>query len=537
MNKIFKTVWNRVRRCYVAVNETVTGAAQSSGKSALLIGSAAFLISGSINATVITSSGNVSGDYSSLHFGGDLGVVNTGKTLQTENSKLWANNGIGVGEYKFFDIYEIQDLSKEWRNRSDWFYMSGAGYEILNVVDALKYDWGKDKFEKYVIPNVNLEEVKSQDLANFYTTSNINTLGDISLGYISQTNKFNIAFVADSDAVINCEGGYCTPDMQEFVYYNAKVDYETKQTQASTLTNQGGNVTASTIRFESQDNAYNQTSGTTTINTFVGGGTSNFSGGILNISNLTSDVNIATNNTSVNATQINLTTNSWSATNTSLSTGLEQVAHFQQIISKAKSLLLSENDLQKTLNASAISRVESVSGLLDRFKNNVSWSGGSFHFTGSYTQTVAETARQLIQSTYGTNVGVTFDNIVADPTPTDVSNGLSAAIANAVMLENGISQGAVFLEYKLNAVNNPTTVGGNDGPDNITTSIGFLAVNGASDTVVTGGKELVFLGEGTGSTIASGKLVADNGTLRLGTENIDIAIGGNVFDVNLLRGV
>lgn len=198
---------------------------------------------------------------------------------------------------------------------------------------------------------------------------------------------------------------------------------------------------------------------------------------------------------------------------------------------------MSENDLQKTLNASAISRVESVSGLLDRFKNNVSWSGGSFHFTGSYTQTVAETARQLIQSTYGTNVGVTFDNIVADPTPTDVSNGLSAAIANAVMLENGISQGAVFLEYKLNAVNNPTTVGGNDGPDNITTSIGFLAVNGASDTVVTGGKELVFLGEGTGSTIASGKLVADNGTLRLGTENIDIAIGGNVFDVNLLRGV
>ena len=26
MNKIFKTVWNRVRRCYVAVNETVTRA-------------------------------------------------------------------------------------------------------------------------------------------------------------------------------------------------------------------------------------------------------------------------------------------------------------------------------------------------------------------------------------------------------------------------------------------------------------------------------------------------------------------------------
>ena len=38
MNKIFKTVWNRVRRCYVAVNETVTGAAQASGKAAAMGG-------------------------------------------------------------------------------------------------------------------------------------------------------------------------------------------------------------------------------------------------------------------------------------------------------------------------------------------------------------------------------------------------------------------------------------------------------------------------------------------------------------------
>mgnify|MGYP000021224864 CR=1 FL=1 len=31
MNKIFKTIWNRARRCYVAVNEAVCGAAQTSG--------------------------------------------------------------------------------------------------------------------------------------------------------------------------------------------------------------------------------------------------------------------------------------------------------------------------------------------------------------------------------------------------------------------------------------------------------------------------------------------------------------------------
>ena len=31
MNRIFRTVWNRVRRQLVAVNESVTGAAQASG--------------------------------------------------------------------------------------------------------------------------------------------------------------------------------------------------------------------------------------------------------------------------------------------------------------------------------------------------------------------------------------------------------------------------------------------------------------------------------------------------------------------------
>lgn len=40
MNHIFKTVWNRVRRCYVAVNETVTGASQATGSTnSLVIGS------------------------------------------------------------------------------------------------------------------------------------------------------------------------------------------------------------------------------------------------------------------------------------------------------------------------------------------------------------------------------------------------------------------------------------------------------------------------------------------------------------------
>ena len=45
MNHIFKTVWNRVRRCYVAVNEKVQSASQSNGKTITLIGATALLLS------------------------------------------------------------------------------------------------------------------------------------------------------------------------------------------------------------------------------------------------------------------------------------------------------------------------------------------------------------------------------------------------------------------------------------------------------------------------------------------------------------
>ena len=54
MNKIFKTVWNRVRRCYVAVNETVSGAAQASGKTAVTIG-VALTVAGAASTNVMAA--------------------------------------------------------------------------------------------------------------------------------------------------------------------------------------------------------------------------------------------------------------------------------------------------------------------------------------------------------------------------------------------------------------------------------------------------------------------------------------------------
>ena len=54
MNKTFKTVWNQVRRCYVAVNEKVKGAAQRSSAGGVL--SLSSSVVGALPTVIVASS-------------------------------------------------------------------------------------------------------------------------------------------------------------------------------------------------------------------------------------------------------------------------------------------------------------------------------------------------------------------------------------------------------------------------------------------------------------------------------------------------
>ena len=508
MNKIFKTVWNRVRRCYVAVNETVTSARQATGTVMTAVGLMAIVSAQPAIATEVNSSNNISGNltYNDVVFQG-AGSSEKDVWLTTEYFRKNIAEGKDIGDWTYttpqWGDYWIGDFMIESQFQ-DW---------VSNILQDEKNSYGLE----YQVPQTKItvdsaSTIRANRLRLGKSTANVT--GEI--GYIlARTDG------PAGDRVTN--------------YYVKKKDFNvTIQTDVE-IVNNGGRITAGELIFGTAKNAYTQNSGALTVGSFSGGGTATFKSGSLDVDTLTSDVKLTTENTRIDADTIDLNSKTWMSSNSNLSTGLDQVANFQQIIAKAQSLLIGSNDASRALNASVIKRNESVNGLLSKFKNNVTWSGGAFHFKGTYTQTVANQARQLIRGTYGSNVGVSFEQIVDDPTPADITNGLTAAIANAIMVENGTNGGAVFTEHKLNALANPITVGAAKGENNVDTSIGFVSVNGKSDVSVTGAKELVFLGEGNGSTIAEGKLIADNGTLRLGTKNTRAVVGGTVADVDLLN--
>ena len=515
MNKIFKTVWNRVRRCYVAVNETVSGAAQASGKTAVTIG-VALTVAGAASTnvmaadTVTDSSISGSNHYGDVVFGGGVNYKNNVELTTNLAKDLPIGTEYETTEHLESDMWWYIKHSDKLKQIHDW------------VSDP---DYRKQKLCGFELPN---SEVTISNGSSI--TANTLTIGK-SRTFLSGTIDFVTYIIRDlpSDYPETFRVWRVTDYGFNLAEINRAVETDIN------LINNGGSIATGKLIFSTENNAYTQNSGALSVGSFSGGGTATFKSGSLDVDTLTSDVKLTTENTRIDADTIDLNSKTWTSSNSNLSTGLDQVANFQQIIAKAQSLLIGSNDASRALNASVIKRNESVNGLLSKFKNNVTWSGGAFHFKGTYTQTVANQARQLIRGTYGSNVGVSFEQIVDDPTPADITNGLTAAIANAIMIENGTNGGAVFTEHKLNALANPITVGAAKGENNVDTSIGFVSVNGKSDVSVTGAKELVFLGEGKGSTIAEGKLIADNGTLRLGTKNTRAVVGGTVADVDLLN--
>ena len=255
----------------------------------------------------------------------------------------------------------------------------------------------------------------------------------------------------------------------------------------------------------------------------------------MTIGTLSSGAIVDSSGASINADDINLTSKTFSASNTTLSTALGEIVDFHQNITKTDALNLSGSDSKVSLNASALGRTEVVGSLLTSWVDNVTWSGGEYHFTGTYTQSAADSAIQKIQAQYGSNVRVTFDEIVPDPIPADVSNGLSAATANSIIAENSSvsTGGAIFTAFDANAVDARLTVGQGSGTNDVGTSVGFVGINGDNGALVTNGRTLVLLGSGGSDVISTGTVTADNGTLRLGTNNTGVTVGGRVNDVDL----
>lgn len=151
-------------------------------------------------------------------------------------------------------------------------------------------------------------------------------------------------------------------------------------------------------------------------------------GSTINVAYLNSNAKVfATNGTLIVAPNIDLTTKTYSSTNSTLNTTLDQITDYHNSIEHTKAIKLSDESIA-TLNASALGRYDNLSKLLDEFVNNVTWSGGKFDFNGTYTQAIADKATSLIQNQWGSGVDVEFEKVIATPEPIDYSNGLTAAM-------------------------------------------------------------------------------------------------------------
>ena len=140
MNKIFKTIWNRARRSYVAVNEAVYGAAQADGikrqraltlthVSKAFVFNAVFLAVLNANAELVTDNIviNSNAQYSDLTVSG---TASGGElTIQTDVYKWAQDNGIlgwdsfSKTTYSFHSQHsQLQSkLQSEISEFSSWF--------------------------------------------------------------------------------------------------------------------------------------------------------------------------------------------------------------------------------------------------------------------------------------------------------------------------------------------------------------------------------------------------------------------------------
>ena len=501
MNRIYKTVWNRLRRMYVAVNEF----ALSNRKRKAFAKGTTFISSKPIlfKKTILS-----------------LAIASIFSFSQAEN----ITTDTTISSYKeYTELLVSGNLNQQTIN-------------IGSIHDYGSYEiWAYDSEDAKETADIYAEQIYKSEFSHNQPTAKAATLTVNKNGQIS-SDKITLD-KGTTEVKISYECGYAVSGGSSSDWDTATLRTSTtlEQVQYASLINDGGIVETDTLMFSASQNSFVQNSGSSNINSYFGGGLIDLNGGTTNFGTLSSGATVDSSNTVINAQNIDLTSKTFTSSNSTLKTGLDQIASFRQDITKTDALNLSGGDSKVSLNASALGRVEVVGSLLSSWVNNVTWTGGEYHFTGTYTQSAADSAEEKIHAQYGSGVKVSFDEVVADPIAADVSNGLDAATVNSIIAENSAvsSAGAIFTAFDANSVNDQLTVGKGSGDNDVKTSVGFIGLTGDDGALVTGGKTLVLLGAGGSDVISTGTVTADNGILRLGTTNTGVTVGGVVKDVDL----
>lgn len=517
MNRTFKTLWNVVRGQYVVVNEKA-GDAQSRG-------------SGKLKRSGTTGYGGSGFKLAALAM-----AIAAGFSLPVQAEDLYLDSRRGTVERTLSEgTYDYGTIQLYLSDKSLQTAEPNVGRDVQACIEFLLKNvqsrlniTGAD----VTTNNFYLYTMGPRIYGSPYWYFNLPVKFQMQSGSLNVTGQAQIEgdsyFQTGGDVVMNAATIYTPPGGKRTGAYTD-----------GTMHFSGGTLSINSLKFSSASANIDHTGGELTIGAFDStsntNGTVKTTGSKVTFGELSSYGKLVATNADVYAPKISLTSQSYTSTDSNLTTGLDQVADLKQMIAQARVLVMANQDEQKDVDAAVLGDRMAVTKLLEQFENNVTWSGGKFHFTGSYSQSIADKATELIHTAFGDDVVVEFEETTPDIIPPSVVNGLTAALSNAIISANTMSGGAVFTEYDLDAVDVANTVGGAAGTYNIDTSVGFRSVNGDKTVTVTGGKEFALLGEGSGSTVASGTLIADNGTLRLGTTNTGVTVGGTVTDVDLLN--
>ena len=543
MNRIFKTVWNHVRRAYVAVNEKTTGAAQShtggslhqnESTTAFALGVKLFAV------TLLASAVSQSAHSEVLLYGWDhYTTVPEGGWSADLNAKNYGNDSTDatMTGYRSYDNLAI--------GRRNGSHIHGGSVPCSNSTTG-----------KCVAPGPGLTVGSNLTIAS---GANVRVAGNAWL--------FNAWFVDRSDA----DDG---DDRDDFGSFGQDIILESNARLTIGSTFKIGNVGRVGNNVDHTNPLYGDMCevrlssgaylhagdidgmGKVTIDnaTFISGGDlgyrlSNDRHGnyidkqsqyyvngyraVLQTATLNSyaDISVTNGGTLYVTDNIAMDSKTVTGTNSTFKAALSTLGTFTTQDRRVSGNYISEsaNDWSGTsITARALGKEQTFGSLYSAFTNNVSWSNGTFYLTGTYNQSLANSATAALKSAFGSSNSVRFENIQGDPIA--YANGLPISVVNSIMSENGRPE-LILYSLDLDAANQDLTIGKGTGSADIPQSIGFQNLNNFKSLEIDGGKIFVLLGGSSSRDIVSGLVTVTDGRFRVGSSSF--TSGGRLNEVAL----
>lgn len=520
MNKIFKTVWSAVRRCYVAVNEA-SGTAQSRGKvacTALAVASA-FVVSLPANADTTlynwdhyTGTNDWSSDIDATNYGNDSTDVTMSGTRVYDRVAI----GRRSGSHIYGGKVPCDNSTTGYCADAPGYLTDGSNLTLAEGADVTV------KGNMWVFGTIFIDRTAADDGDDRDDTGGFGT--DLKL---SANAKLTVGGTLDVG----------THNSSGFDLY-----YDWNEIELSPGAVISANDITGVARF-TVDNATIVSNGRLgTLGYSYAYGNKNYGGAredysryyvsnnsFIKTHTLDSNVIIEISDSTLQADVVGLTSQTVNGITSTFKTTLGAVASLTTKSKTVDSIGIDGNG-SYTLDGASLGTTQAFGGLNSNFTDNVIWSDGAFVFEGTYAQSVADAATQAIHDAFGTTNTVTFGEVVADAP--ELGNGLTTTQINTLLAANGNPERILY-----------TTVWDQQYQDNtvattfsdvaIGVSVGFKNLKNDISTTVTKGKTLVLLGDGTDAVVAEGILTADNGTLQLGTGAI--TSGGTVNEIRLVN--